>query len=163
MVTGPFPAERAVRLDAPGPIGHETDLVVRIRVQKALSRWWEGRSRRITLVLDGLRLVEMIRIMPETESDGEGDTVLYGFEKRLRLEPGVHEVSMKTEDTDFVSVGGELRPGRVHELVYEPVFRRHMDNRKRAMRTLNRIRRRPEMRLLGFDAYLDGAKAPRQR
>jgi hypothetical protein len=160
-VSGPFPAERLIQLDEPGPSGDQTDLVVRVRVEKRLSPLWEERSHRITIVVDGLSLVERIKGIPGAEPGENGDVVLYELQTRLRLKPGVNDVSMKTEDTDFLSVMVELRGGKVHELVYEPVFKPHRHIRKRAMRLLNRESKFPR-KLVGFKAYLDGKVAPSQ-
>jgi hypothetical protein len=160
-VSGPFPAERLIPLDEPGPLGDRADLVVRVRVRKRLSPW-RGRPHRITLIVDGLSLVEPVKSIPVTEPGGKGDVILYGLHGRLRLKPGVHDVSMKIDDTDFLFVMVELRGGKVHELVYEPVYRWRRHNRKRAMRLLSRERRHPVMELVGFKAYLDGKAAAAQ-
>lgn len=151
-VTGPFPVERVVPFDSAGPIAEEADLVVWARVDRAVFAGEEVPDG-FTLVVDGRR----ISGKAAPEGTGEADIIVYGPKGRVRLASGLHEVSLGVGGTGFMTAVVELRGGKVHELVFEPVYGRHKHIRKRALRLLSRERVFP-LELTGFKAYLDGGE-----
>lgn len=161
-VSGPFPAERVVSLDSPRPSAEEADLVVRARVERSYFTKDEEMPDELTLVVDGLKLFERVMGAPVAEPDeGKDDVFVYELKGRLRLLPGAHKVSMDLGGMGFMTVVVGLRGGRIHELVYEPIYGRHRHIRKRALRLLSRERVFP-LELAGFKAYLDGTEVSTQ-
>ena len=76
--------------------------------------------------IDGRVFKETLKGVKETVSDTleeRGEGVRYTLAIRLRLDPGVHEVSLRTEDGISAEAEIELEGAKVHALRFEPVYR----------------------------------------
>jgi|GEM_PF-3473220 hypothetical protein len=128
----PLPAQRTVadidvvRPDSPPPSGEKADLIIYSHVKKRLPAKPEEKPYTYFISIDGQEFKETVKGVKETTSEDleeRGEGVRYELALRLRLNPGVHELALKTEEGISAKAKIELEGGKVHALRFVPVYR----------------------------------------
>lgn len=108
-------------LDMASPSQDETDVIVITHVKKRLTE----EPYTFTVSIDGKEMKETVKGVKETESnvvEERGEGTHYTLIKRLRLKPGSHDISLKSQDGHYASTKRELTGGYVYTVIFEPVY-----------------------------------------
>ena len=116
-----------VHPDSPPPSQEKADLIIYSHIKKRfLSPKAEATPYTYFISIDGREFKETLKGVKETISDTleeRGVGIRYELAIRLRLDPGVHEVTLRTEDGISAEAEIELEGAKVHALRFEPVYR----------------------------------------
>lgn len=121
-------AIRVVAMNAQTPAGNEADIIVMTHIKKA-SYYLSPRSPEtpytFTLSIDGRSFVESVKGREETRAHSmaeKGRGIHYVLKKRLRVRPGVYEVTLKAEDGPSAKITRKFKGGDVYVIRFEPVY-----------------------------------------
>lgn len=146
-----------IRFVQPGsspPTQEMADLIIYAHIKKRLSGpRTEQTPYTYSIAIDGHEFKETVKGVRETLSvmpEERGEGIHYEFAERVRLDPGVHSVALRTEEGRSATVDVELKGGTVHAVRFEPVYR-----------AISRKFGFPQSfrhGLIGFGIYLNGKK-----
>lgn len=124
----PVPDIEAVRPDSLPPSPEKSDLIIYSHIKKRsfVRPGAEEKPYTFFISIDGRELKETVKGVKETTSDileERGEGVRYELAIRLRLDPGSHEVALRTEEGISTKAQMELEGARVHALRFAPVYR----------------------------------------
>lgn len=124
----PVPDIEVVRADSPPPSPDKADLIIYSHIKKRFFAKPGAEEKPYTffISIDGRELKETVKGIKETTSDileERGEGIRYELAIRLRLDQGVHEVTLRTEDGISAKAEIELEVAKVYALRFEPVYR----------------------------------------
>lgn len=135
---------KVVGMDDPAPSQDEADVIVSTHRKKAsylLSPRTADAPYTFTLLINGQEVKEEVK------------GVDYILKKRFRLKPGRHEIALKTEEGSSAKVKVKLDGGRIHDLMFEPIYGNPL--RTRIMKIF-------VQGIKNYEVYLDGNKISKE-
>jgi hypothetical protein len=126
-----IPKETAITADVKdiafgtsAPSKEEADIIIMAHVKKKMT---ENRNTySFTLIVDGKEFKESIKGVNEKESDiteERGEGIRYSLVKRIRVKPGIHEITLLTpEEKHSSKIIRELAGGKTYTVRFEPIY-----------------------------------------
>lgn len=119
---------KVVDMDAPVPSQDEADVIITTHIKKA-SYLFSPRTAEtpytFTILIDGNELKESLKGIEVVESkidEERGKGIHYTLKKRLRLKPGSYVIVLKSEDGPSAKIKIDLSGGKIHTLIFDPVY-----------------------------------------
>lgn len=117
---------RIIPLDERYPSQEMGDIIILTHIKKmSYGKRTAETPYMFVLNINGLEFTESLKGVEEVESDMDeerGEGIHYVLKKRLRLKPGMYEISLKSEDGKSAKKQIKIVGGRIYLLRFEPNY-----------------------------------------